>query len=868
MGVSTAAHQDNLGDILKSFAGGAAQGPTKSLKGVSEGAKAVWTIIKALPNAKARAEMAAAFQNMTPHDRQAVIDGLSEAAGAGLGAYAGGASGAAGGAFAFGLGAIPGAAAGGMAGAGLGGAAGRFVSRLVSHWTNPEGVKGDTASDEARGMGEALTGNAFLEGAGRLPGAVVKATRGVLAPTGDAARVAGNARNLGVPQSLGVATGNKLIQKTEAALAKHPFSSAIIMGAKQKAQDAFESALQKFTGGYSPSEVGPEAFQDAVEKAMGEARKTFQSELQGKVNQTAGQFGPAKTAVQAGEELQAAHLNNTDLLNTWKNKAYPELYARANHAGVSVDPTRLGETADKLLAEAPEDVRNLIMSGGSKKVLQDASAVRPDVSVDTPSGIQTQKTNANPLLLQEAQDLRSALYRRASQAKDLNEKRIIAGLADAIDGSIENSVKGSDPKIYNDWRALNQQFKSGVQAVRKPSSVNPNGNPMAGKIKSATEPEKLVDAVTDNRTRIQNADLATNPDTITRATDPAMNTVPPRPAMDAIRRNVFDRLVQQNIFANGGRISPSDLHGEFVNPRNADRLEALFGGRADDLVNDMGNAAGRENALYDSKLGRVLDQSAPPSSQQVMDAAFPRRNADASATTLSLLPDKGIGQRAFVEDLAAKGTRTSAPNRATGQVGKPLIEPFAMTKKVTDAGETVPAVLGSDGAGKLGDILEVGRANYAPEMVYGNPSGTAHMGELFRIGRDVVTFPFAPKRGAAAVGKLAAGLGTAQGVAKLVTSPTVVSWATTPASGVGQAVSKGSTVLRTLGAAAPPAPGNKPTDDSFIEDENFIDDEPPQQKQGIPAARKLKSAAANDDSFIEDDTPPKPGVPAARKVGQ
>ncbi len=172
--------KDSPGDILASFAHGADEGPAKSLSGTVDGLKSIWKLIQALPDPKARAQMSTALQNMSPRDKQAVVDGLSEAVGAGMGAAAGGTSGAAGGSLAFGLGAAPGAFAGGIAGAGLGGAAGRFVSRLVGHITNPEGVR-EIAHQMRRAESESPSPQRNARRFGRSVGVVGRAAKGILA---------------------------------------------------------------------------------------------------------------------------------------------------------------------------------------------------------------------------------------------------------------------------------------------------------------------------------------------------------------------------------------------------------------------------------------------------------------------------------------------------------------------------------------------------------------------------------------------------------------------------------------------------------------------------------------------------------------
>ncbi len=107
-------------------------------------------------------------------------------------------------------------------------------------------------------------------------------------------------------------------------------------------------------GDLHPDEIGADKFQGIIEKATADARDAFQTQLQGKVANTAGRFGPQKTAIQAGGDLQNAHLDNQAMFNTWKNKEYLKLYKASDKAGVQVEPTRLGVDADKLLVEVPQ----------------------------------------------------------------------------------------------------------------------------------------------------------------------------------------------------------------------------------------------------------------------------------------------------------------------------------------------------------------------------------------------------------------------------------------------------------------------------------------------------------------------------------
>lgn len=697
--------------------------------------------------------------------------------------------------------------------------------------------------------------------------------------------MADNARKIGVPQSLGVATGNKTIQKVEAALAKHPFSSGIIMDAKKRAQEAFEGALQNFMGDYHPSQVGPEAFQDAVERAMGEARKAFQGELQANVKQTASRFGPAKTAVEAGEDLQRAHLKNEDLFSAWKNKAYPALYEEANRAGVSINPQSFSEAAGSMLDTIPAENRGFFPSKAVNR-LEQASAMRPEIAMDAPAGIQTAREAAQPMLLQEAVELRSQLYdamRRMGKTANPKDREVIGALASQLNQAIEDSMKADHADIYGKWRDLSEKFKAGHNAITEPVAPGRPGNPMARQIRNAKEPEKLVTAATDNPSRVAQTELATGPDTITRAVDPAMQTVPPRPAADSLRRNVFDATVDQSAHG-AGRVSPSDLNDVLTDPRRAEKMRALFGDSLDQFTGDMGAAAPREAALYDSKLGRVLDQAAPPSSQSVMDAAFPRRNAAAAEGTLDLFPVgptqpgaapmRGGASRAFVEDMTAQSTRHGSPlGRATGDGVGSLVDPRAMTREFEKAGKTVPAVLGEEGAGKLRDILQVGRSTFAPELLFGNPSGTAPMQEMFRLGkRALVLVPSLAFGRPGSLGQTAAALGTAgamRGAAKLVTSPRFVDWAIKPVDNSARPFSRAAGIMRSLGVAGAAVPAARPQagKNDFIESDDFIEEDEP-QKPGIPAARKLSKPVIVNDDFIEEDVPVRMGVPAARRIGQ
>ncbi len=355
--------------------------------------------------------------------------------------------------------------------------------------------------------------------------------------------------------------------------------------------------------------------------------------------------------------------------------------------------------------------------------------------------------------------------------------------------------------------------------------------------------------------------------------------------MDSVRRNVFDSIVDKNSHANGGRISPSDLSRAISNPSDADRYRSLFGNKLDSLSSDMKGAAGRESELYDSKLSKTLDSPSPAGPQQVTDAAFPRANPEAASASLDLLPDRGAGQRAYVESLVDKGTRKgSVTGRSIGDPIGDVVDPRAMTQEIDKAKGTVPAVLGDSGSKKLGDLMEVGRSTFSPEMTYGNPSGTAHMQQLINLVKTGATL--APSLALGHPGSLwnAAGMGSTylgmRGAAGLVNSPSVVNWAMKPIENT-KVLSKGGTILR--GLSSGPEEQDQPTekktqDDSFIEDDvpaakeatddNFIEDEPANSGARVGKKKQQDVPPVGDDNFIEDDPTPKPGIPAARKFGR
>jgi hypothetical protein len=858
--------------------------------GIPEGIGNVLKLVKAVADPQERAGLAQAWDSMSPQDKQKVSDAIGEALGSGIGGFLGGASGAAGGSLAFGLGAAPGAVAGAAAGAGLGGAAGHFVSRLVGHFANPHGSDGYTAAQNARDVGNAVTGNAAIEGLLRAPAMLKGAAKSVVAPTPEAAQTARIAQSEGIPQTLGTATGNKMIQKVEAGLALHPFSAETMLAAKQRAQAAFEASLNRFMGAQHATPVGDEGFRDAVTAAAQEARGEFQRSLNESTAATAKKFGPMRTATQAGQDLQTGLADNQAMLKKWADTQYPTLYDDANKANVSINPQQMADAAGETLDRIAPETRWAFPRKGMN-ALQNASEMREPLNIDTSNGVVTGRGEAQPLTLEEAVKLRSQLLdaqRRLPHTASSMDRQALSVLTDNLNSSIEKSMQNSgDIDLLDRWKLMNNQFRQGAEATRPPASAGKPGNPMARVIRNSAEPERLVKEATDNPSSIAQADLATNPNTITRATGQPTRVAPA--PMDSVRRNVFDTIVDKNRAKNppvpggaqtagSGDLSPTDFVATMTNPKDAERYSTLFGNKTDDILTSMRDAMPREGELYDSKLGRAVDSVNSGSSASLRNAAFPPHNAPAAQSTIDLFKigpsqpgdifGRGAARRAFVENLVDQSTKPGGRliNRATGNA-EGVIDPFALTNRLHDAGETAGTVLGDEQTGSLNNILKVGRSNFSPEALFGNPSGTAHTRELFSIGKRLagagtIGFVLNPTAAAKTLGLMGAEYLGTKGAAKWVTSPRVVNWALDQAP-LNLAASKAATGAQLVKGAPSIERKEGAGDGGFIPDDGgFIQDAPEDDGAFIPdppAAGNPMARPLDDGRFIPD-----PVVPMAR----
>ncbi len=94
-----------------------------------------------------------------------------------------------------------------------------------------------------------------------------------------------------------------------------------------------------------------------------------------------------------------------------------------------------------------------------------------------------------------------------------------------------------------------------------------------------------------------------------------------------------------------------------------------------------------------------------------------------------------------------------AVNRNMGD--EPYVDPRKIEKKLDQNGQVYDELLGPEKVSEIRDTVDVGKAITSPEFLYGNPSGTARVGELLREGRNIVT-------GAATLGGMALGDGDTQ----------------------------------------------------------------------------------------------------------
>lgn len=124
--------------------------------------------------------------------------------------------------------------------------------------TQPVATDESRAGNVAIGAGAGLAGEAVGRGLGRL----VRPVRPQL--TQAEARTAAEAKRLGVPLTIGQATGSKPLQVAESVLESHPITSGKQQAAKQTQRNAYNAAVAR-TIGQEAEEITPEVMNTARE---------------------------------------------------------------------------------------------------------------------------------------------------------------------------------------------------------------------------------------------------------------------------------------------------------------------------------------------------------------------------------------------------------------------------------------------------------------------------------------------------------------------------------------------------------------------------------------------------------------------------
>lgn len=685
---------------------------------------------------------------------------------------------------------------GSIAGSGLGSAAGRGMSMVedqIEYGERP----GQTAQDKMKEVGESALWGAMGESVGRILPVAVRGTANLakkaFSQTPEAKVLSQLADKYGIPLNLAERSGKTWLRLAEVGLDRLPFATNTIRKARRAQYKAWTDAVNGVLDEVHKGNVTPDEFAVKAEAAFADLRSAFNQTVDEKVAKTAATIraNPA-TKTEAGRALQNARQQNLDELRAWAKKEYGQIERQFGDVKVPVLSLSEGlqeispaaesmfspkarqaiATARNLAAKenpkytaALQETADAVGLGSIEELQQQVPALyQKEVERLLAAGINPTE-GSGTLPYAQAAELRTQILgsiSRLSAQPNSADVRALYGLLDNLNTATEAGFEAAAKTATGDAQAVlldaskrikqtNATYRGEMRRLNPPRGAKDEGNIAAGVLNDTRiNPDTIQDQIVNSPTMIEGAARATSPE-----------------AMSALERSKFDELVRGATVENPAdatqRVSPSSFR---ANIRKYLPMTKLFGVKAPDVAGiGASDLAGRELSLYKGQLPKAVDAGG---GEAIISTAFPPRSPKRVERSLGLFEEAGIkpeAQRAYL-DRVLEGSHKGDPTLGSDK----YISAEKFGEAMQKTGNTFSDVVGTDVAGKLEDLSEVGKTMRSAEKEFGNPSGTARAQQVLEAATTIGTGLIRPDLLPAVIG----GGAMANMTARAFTNPAIV----------------------------------------------------------------------------------------------
>lgn len=722
--------------------------------------------MKELPEKLDPVKLMQEWEAKTPEERQKYINAAGEIIGGGVGALAG-------------SGPLSLPAAGG------GAVLGKQVAQQYGPLLGGSGAPEDqTEAEFAKDIAKTFSGNAAVEGGGRLasagrrsvtrvPSVVRNIVKMPFTPTAERAATNAIADTAGIELGLAERSGGQPAQQAAAALSYMPSSINTMHKGGERMMRQFEGALGGVGKKIHPSAVTPGDVSRIAKEKLTSKRGALNTEIDAAVPQYV-------SPRQAGEGFQASRETALGDLKKLGSDLYDPIMKEYGSAPIDMSEAgqRAAEIFNRELQEGaaesiyPKNTVDQLRAIGALKPRVEASAGSGDIAkslgvsdvsqlpphVQKALGITMEEVRPS-MTLEQIRNLRTALLEQSRKmqpnAPSL-DRRSTHELIDILNQSVEKS--NLPPDVLGQLSEANRAYSAEARRLFKPESRAGDGNLMAD-IGTGVEPELIPGRVArpGGSKRIEDAMEAARPSS------------GPTAGMEDFKTGALHERYIEPARADG-RVSPSKI-AEQRRTMGPDAESALFGpaggSRLDRLANE--GLLEREAQLYDSPMSKQIE-SFEKKPQELLHQLAAEGHPEKFTQSVNFLEDQGDAlKRGFYDDLLERAQHT---DRTMSDL-TPVTSPIKLENLAHKAGGSMDVALGG-AKQEFDDLTKVGRVIKQVQEQYGNPSGTARVGELLRAYRNIASNPLVS--GPASVATLGVPYAMARGmnspkVAKFLTSP-------------------------------------------------------------------------------------------------
>lgn len=344
--------------------------------------------------------------------------------------------------------------------------------------------------------------NTGMVGVGKALGRMITPFRGskgaVESNLDDAAGYFAEKYGVEYPRTLGETTGSSVIKRIEAAMSRNPGSSRAFDEFQQQKLNAFREIQQKMMGSQiDPSDfgmlqklaedVGEEGIAllrakinpvtEAAALAKNEAARSANTKIMDELAQAT---GPARELYpeRVVADMRAEAFKKRDVFQADMGKRYEELYKLPGGTDKILQPPNLIADANKLLKEQPSvqetiSTPSAIVGPSGSPIMMDVTGekmLREFIPTEAVTKLNSLASLKNPEF-----SLKDLVRMRTEVRNDIAKGQAIPNVSTHYLGEIENLLTKAieegadtltDKTLKNQWKAVNEAYKTGVQGFK------------------------------------------------------------------------------------------------------------------------------------------------------------------------------------------------------------------------------------------------------------------------------------------------------------------------------------------------------------------------------------------------------------------